>query len=170
MGRISGIRDPGMETTVESHPSESAGLAPALRKLSLAIGGGELRRRHWVTSGGIENVGFDLASVSLSWDFFAVQQEAEAGGVSRFYDDLVAGADRGMCGRDEGFTGDGFAVRHERDPGGLLGTDLHGESRGRLRSSHVHNGPGRLSAWLGRLGGRFARGTGGGCRRGCRVC
>src|ERR1700683_2322296 len=117
---ISGFRDPEMEKTVESHPSESDGLAPALRKLSLAIGGGELRRRHWATSGGVENVGFDLASVSLSRDFFAVQQEAEAGGVSRFYDDLVAGADGGMRGRDEGFTGDGFAVRHERDPGGLL--------------------------------------------------
>jgi hypothetical protein len=146
MGRISGIRDPGMETTVESHPSESAGLAPALRKLSLAIGGGELRRRHRVTSGGVENVGFDPVSVSLSWDFFAVQQEAEAGGVSCFYDDLVAGADGGMRGRDEGFKGDGFAVCHERDPGGLLGTDLHGEGRGRLRSSHVHSDPGRLSA------------------------
>jgi hypothetical protein len=51
-----------------------------------------------------------------------------------------------MRGRDEGFKGDGFAVCHERDPGGLLGTDLHGEGRGRLRSSHVHSDPGRLSA------------------------
>jgi len=128
-----------------------------------------LRRRYWAISGGIENVGFDLASVSLSWDFFAVQQEAEAGGVSRFYDDLVAGSDGGMRGRDEGFTGDGFAVRHERDPGVLLGTDLYGEGRGRLRGSHVRSGPGRLSAWLRRLGGRLARGTGAGCRRGWRV-
>jgi|HubBroStandDraft_6_1064221.scaffolds.fasta_scaffold292251_2 hypothetical protein len=144
MGRISGLRDPEMD--VESHPSESDGLAPALRKLSLAIGGGQLRRRHWATSGGIENVGFDPVSLSLSWDFFAVQQEAKAGGVSRFYDDLLPGADGGMRGRDEGFKGDGFAVRHERHPGGLLGTDLHGEGRGRLRSSHVHNGLGRLSA------------------------
>jgi hypothetical protein len=145
MGRISGLREPGMETTVDPTLRKRRA-SPAPRKLSLLIVGRELRRRHRVTSGGIENVGFDPVSLSLSWDFFAVQQEAKAGGVSRFYDDLLPGADGGMRGRDEGFKGDGFAVRHERHPGGLLGTDLHGEGRGRLRSSHVHNGLGRLSA------------------------
>ncbi len=72
MAGVSGLRDPEMETTVQSHPSRKEGLAPALRKLSLAIGGGVLRLRLWADSGGIEDVGFSLAFVALSWDFFAV--------------------------------------------------------------------------------------------------
>ncbi len=67
---VSGVRDPEREDC--GIPSKNEGLAPALRKPSLAISGGELRRRHCGDSGGIEDVGFDLAFVALSWDFFAV--------------------------------------------------------------------------------------------------
>ena len=81
--------------------------------------------------GGIEDVGFYFSFVALSGDFFAVEQEADARGVSGFHDDLAAGADGGVRGRDQGFVGHGFAVGQDRDPGGLPGTDQEGEgSRG----------------------------------------
>ena len=91
--------------------------------VTLAIHGGGWSLRGYVNSGGVEDVGLYFALVALGGDFLAVQQEADAGGVSRSHHNFAGGADGSMGGRDQGFVGDGFAVSREGDPGGLLGTD-----------------------------------------------
>jgi hypothetical protein len=62
---------------------------------------------------GFEDEGFYFAFVALSGDFFAVQHETYAGGVSGFHYDLARGADGGVRGGDQGFLGDWFAVSDE---------------------------------------------------------
>jgi hypothetical protein len=79
--------------------------------------------RDYVKSGGVEDVGFYFTFVALGGDFFAIQEEADAGGVARSHYDLVSGADGGVRGRDEGFVDDWFSVGDEGDPGGFLGAD-----------------------------------------------
>jgi hypothetical protein len=64
-------------------------------------------------AGGVEDEGFYFAFVALCGDFFAVQHEAYAGGVSDFHYDLAGGADGGVRGGDQGFLGDWFAVSDE---------------------------------------------------------
>src|SRR5580658_3947036 len=114
-------------------------------------------------AGGVEGVGFYFAFVALGGDFFAVEEEADAGGVSCFYYDLVGGADGDVCGRDQSFASHGVAVSHERDPGCFLGTDQQGESTGRLRRRSLG-----LGGWYSgvRFGGRLTRWDGDGRRRG----
>jgi len=111
-------------------------LAQPLAILSWGLG-----LRGYVNSGGVEDVGLYFSFFALSGGFFAVQHEADAGGVSRSHYDLAAGADGGLRGRDEGFVGDGFAVRYESDPGSFLGADQQRQGAGRLcrsgRSGHV---------------------------------
>ena len=81
---------------------------------------------------GVEDVGLNFSLAALDGDFFAVQQEGHAGGVSSSDNDFVSGADGSLRGRDQGFVGYGFAIGRERNPSGLLGADEQGESGGRL--------------------------------------
>ena len=61
-------------------------------------------------AGGVERVGSYFAFIPLGGDLFSIQNEADAGGVARSYNDLVRGAYRGVRGRNQSFVGDGFAV------------------------------------------------------------
>ena len=82
----------------------------AVRSIRLAIRGGGLRLRDYSNGGGIEDVGSYFSFVALRRKFFAIQQEADASRVPRPYIDLVAGADGGVRGCDQGFFGHGFAI------------------------------------------------------------
>ena len=113
-------------------------------------------RRLRLQAGGVEHVGSYFAFVALGGDFLAVQQEGDTGGVSGFYYDLVAGADGGVGGRDQGFLGCGFAVDDEGDPSRLLGADQQGESAGRLCRSGLTRGLGRRQVGI-RFSGRLTR-------------
>jgi len=77
----------------------------------------------YAKAGGVEDVGFDFAFVTLGWDFFAVELEADAGGVSRLDNDFARGSNGGVCWCDQGFLGYGFAIGGDRDPGIFLGAD-----------------------------------------------
>ena len=79
--------------------------------------------REYAKSGGIEDIGFDFAFVALSRDIFAVELEADAGGVSCLDDDFAAGPHGGVRGGDQSFLGHGFAIGHDGDPGGFFGAD-----------------------------------------------
>ena len=82
---------------------------------------------------GVEDVGLYFPLVALGGKFFSVQYEADSGGVACPYIHLVAGADRSVGGGDESFFSDGFAVGHNRDPGGFFRADEQREGAGRLQ-------------------------------------
>src|SRR5271168_335356 len=101
----------------------------------VGIGGRGLGLRDYANTSGVEGVGLYFSLIALSRDLFAVQKEADAGGVSRPYYYFVAGADGGVRGCDQSFFGYGLAVGQDRDPGSFLGADEHGKSDGGLGGS-----------------------------------
>ena len=88
--------------------------------------------REYAKAGGIEDIGFDFSFVALRRDFFAVQLEADAGGVSCLDDDFAGGSHGGVRGSDQGFLGYGFAVSGDGDPSIFLGADEHAKAAGRF--------------------------------------
>jgi hypothetical protein len=95
--------------------------------------------REYAKTGGAEDISFDFAFVALGWDFFAVELEADAGGVSCLDYDFAGGSHGGVGGGDQGFLGYGFAVGGDGDPSIFLGADEQAEAGGwfrrRIRSS-----------------------------------
>jgi hypothetical protein len=63
-----------------------------------------------VKAGGVEDIGFDFAFIALSRDFFAVELEADASGISGLDYDLAGGSNGGVRRCDQGFLGYGLAV------------------------------------------------------------
>lgn len=98
--------------------------------LAIWIGGLGFRA---ADSGGVEGVGLYFSFAALSRDFFSVKQEADAGGVSDFHDNFAGCPDGGVRGCDQGFFGNGFTIRDDRDPRGLLGADQQSEGSHGLR-------------------------------------
>ena len=89
--------------------------------------------REYAKSGGIEDIGFDFAFVALSRDIFAVELEADAGGVSRLDHNFAGGSNGGVGRGDQGFLSDRFAVEGDRDPTCFLGADEKAKSVRRFR-------------------------------------
>jgi len=126
-----------------------------------------LRLGEYAKASGVEDIGPDFAFVALRRDFFAVQLEANACGVSRLDDNFAAGANGGVRGGDQGFLGYGFAVGHDGDPGGFLGANQQAQLAWRSRRS----GSGSLhDEWIraGRVGWRRGGGASSGFCLGCR--
>src|SRR5579863_382073 len=92
----------------------------------------------------IEREGANFAGSALSGNILAAEHEIEPRSISSFDDDFVAGANRRVCGRDQGFVRDGLTVGADRDPGSLVRADDEGESRLRLGSGWARV---RLCEW-----------------------
>ena len=141
----------------------------AVRSIRLAIRGGGLGLRYHANGGGIEDVGSYFSFVALGGDFFAIQQEADSGGVACPYYYLAGGTYGGVRRSDQCFFGHGFAVRRDRNPTRLLGTDQQGDRDRRIRrcgrSSVLCER--RIGDWGGRVCGRLTGGASPGWCCGC---
>ena len=76
---------------------------------------------------GIEGENADFPGTAVSRDFFAIEQETNPGGVTRAHDDFVAGANRCVGGRDQGFFRGGLAVGRDYNPRCLISADQQNE-------------------------------------------
>ena len=84
---------------------------------------------------GIEGENADFPGAAVSRDFFAIEQEADPGGVTRSHDDFVAGANRCVGGRDQRFFRGGLAVGGDYNPRCLVSADQQRECARRTGSS-----------------------------------
>ena len=96
-------------------------LSRSAGKIRLGSGGGDAH------AGAIKDEGLDFGFAALRGELPAIQQETYAGRVTHFYDDLLAGANGGVSGGDEGFLTYGLAVGGDRDPAVFRGADGEGE-------------------------------------------
>jgi len=76
--------------------------------ISAWYSGVAVRRR--LAGRGVEDESADFPGIAVSRDFFAVEQEADAGGVAGFHYDFMAGANGCVGGRDQRFLRHRLAV------------------------------------------------------------
>jgi len=85
--------------------------------------------RGLMDSGGVEGEGLDFGFGALGWDFFSIQEKADAGGVAYAGNDLALGAEGGLGGRDEGFLGNELTVGDNGNPAGFGGANYQRNGR-----------------------------------------